>query len=56
LRDTIIEKFGKNLNMTKIREIMSKRLPGEKVKDEVKRIEEKRDALDEDLDEMGLDD
>jgi len=56
VRDMIIEKFEKNISMAKIREIISKRpkLPGESVKEEVKRIEEKRDAFDDDLDELGL--
>jgi len=58
LRDNIIEKFEKNIPGEKLRELMNQRknIPGESVKEEVKRIEEKRDALDEDLDEMGLDD
>ncbi len=61
LRDKIIEKFEKNIQLNKIRTIMKDRvenLPGEKVDDEVKRIKEKREefADDEDVDDMGLDD
>ncbi len=44
LRDAVIEKFGQNISMTKIRAARSKDdLPGESVSDEVKRITQYRD-------------
>ena len=58
LRDKIIEKFEKNISMTKIREFIKKDLPGEGVKDEVKRIKEiiKLESIEADsIDDMDLD-
>ena len=58
LREKIIEKFEKNISMTKIREFIKKDLPGEGVKDEVKRIKEisKLESIEADsIDDMDLD-
>jgi len=58
LRDKIIEKFEKNISMTKIREFIKKDLPGEGVKEEVKRIKEisKLESIEADsIDDMDLD-
>ena len=57
LRDYIIEKLEKDIPINKLRGLMDKRkgnLPGESVEDEVRRIKEKRDSLDQDVDELEL--
>jgi len=59
LRDEIIEKFEKDIPTGKLKELMKRKdLPGEGVKDEVKRIEEisKLESIDnESIDDMDLD-
>ena len=57
LRDEIIEKLEKNIPVRKVINLMNKKtenLPGEDVEDEVKRIKQKRDSLDQDVDELEL--
>lgn len=56
LRDKIIEKFEKNIPTEEIRKFMNKNIPGESVKEEVKRIEGKiEEEFDESIDGMDLD-
>ena len=57
LRDYIIEKLEKDIPINKLRGLMNKRkgnLPGEGVEDEVKRIKQKRDSFDQEVDELEL--
>lgn len=59
LRDKIIEKFEKDIQTAKLRNVINqrkKKLPGEDVEDEVKRIKEQREQDDDDFaDELELD-
>ncbi len=58
LRDEIIEKFEVNVSMAELKRIIkfkNNNLPGENVKEETKRIKQKRDPLDDDIDDLDLD-
>ena len=57
LRDNIIEKFEKDIPLMELRILMKSNLAGEGVKEEVKRIEEKREDTEQEdfIDDMGLD-
>ena len=62
LRDKIIEKFEVDIPIAKLRNLMmfrKKKIPGENVEEEVKRIEEQRETFDgddEDIEDLELDD